>query len=261
MRIGTWNVERLCRKKRLAPILECCKQVDADILVLTETDRRIHPAYPYAYHTPLLAEAVDEDYYRPTENRVSIFSRYPCIRQHSVADANTSLCVELATGRGPLLVYGTILGTRGNREASFKIDVLSQMMDVRRLTNKGHAVCLVGDFNCSFLDNYYFTAWGRNTISYTFHDCAMELLTEKQPECIDHIAISRSFVKGAPFLVKEWNLDKTLSDHKGIGIRIWDVDEAIDIGAFTEKERQDMAQAEYDRLIEWGEERRGQGDG
>lgn len=37
MRIATWNVERLCRQNRLPAILDNCKQVDADILILTET--------------------------------------------------------------------------------------------------------------------------------------------------------------------------------------------------------------------------------
>jgi len=120
MRIATWNVERLSPQKRLPAILENLRRVDADILVLTETDMRIQPDYEYAFHTPLLIENVDGDYYRPTENRVSIFTKYPAIRQHSVADANTSLCVELETERGLLIIYGTIFGIYGNRRPSFQ---------------------------------------------------------------------------------------------------------------------------------------------
>ena len=195
MRIATWNVERLCRQNRLAAILENCKQVDADILILTETDTRIQPEFPYAYHTLLLAEAVDGDYYRPTENRVS-------------------------TERGPLLVYGTIFGIHGNRRPSFKQDILQQMADVRRLTDGSRALCIGGDFNCSFSDNYYFTNWSRQEILRTFADCDMELLTGAQPECIDHIAISRNFSRAEAAAVEEWNLDKKLSDHKGICIEI-----------------------------------------
>ena len=220
MRIATWNVERLCRQNRLPAILDNCKQVDADILILTETDTRIQPEFPYAYHTLLLAEAVDGDYYRPTENRVSIFTKYPCIRQHTVADDNTSICVELETERGPLLVYGTIFGIHGNRRPSFKQDILQQMADVRRLTDGSRALCIGGDFNCSFADNYYFTNWSRQEILHTFADCDMELLTGAQPECIDHIAISRNFSRAEAAAVEEWNLDKKLSDHKGICIEI-----------------------------------------
>ena len=218
MRIATWNVERLSPQKRLPGILEELRRVDADILVLTETDRRIQPNYPYDYHTPLLSKAVSGEYYRPTENRVSIFAKVPAIRQYAVADAKTSLCVELATELGPLVVYGTIFGIHGNRMPSFQQDILSQMGDVRRLTAGGHALCLCGDFNCSFSDNYYFTNWARQTLTKTFAACDLELVTAGQPECIDHIALSRSFLRGRTATVREWNLEKVLSDHKGICI-------------------------------------------
>lgn len=220
MRIATWNVERLSPQKRLPSILEELRHVDADILVLTEMDRRIQPDYEYAYHTPLMSEAVDGDCYRPTENRVSIFAKVPAIRQYAVADAKTSLCVELATELGPLVVYGTIFGIHGNRMPSFQQDILSQMGDVRRLTAGGHALCLCGDFNCSFSDNYYFTNWARQKLTDTFAACGLELVTAGQPECIDHIAFSRSFLQEREAAVREWNPDKTLSDHKGICIDI-----------------------------------------
>ena len=80
------------------------------------------------------------------------------------------------------------------------------------------ALCIGGDFNCSFADNYYFTNWSRQEILRTFADCDMDILTATQPECIDHIAISRSFSRAAAAAVEEWNIDKKLSDHKGICI-------------------------------------------
>ena len=220
MRIATWNVERLSPQKRLPGILEELRRVDADILVLTETDRRIQPNYPYAYYTPLLAETVDGDYYRPMENRVSIFAKYPATRQYPVVDANTSICVGLDTERGSLVVYGTIFGIHGNRRPSFRQDIRTQMEDVRRLVACGHAICLCGDFNCSFSDNYYFTNWARETLTEAFAACNLELVTGGHPECIDHIALSRNFLREREAAVLEWNLDKTLSDHKGICIDI-----------------------------------------
>ena len=220
MRIATWNVERLSPQKRLPGILEELRRVDADILVLTETDRRIQPDYEFAYHTPLPSEAVSEDYYRPTENRVSIFTKVPAIRQYPVADVNTSLCAELDTHRGLLVVYGTIFGIHGNRRPSFRQDILQQMEDVRRLAKQGHAICLCGDFNCSFSDNYYFTNWARETLTEVFAACNLELVTGGQPECIDHIALSRSFLGQREAAVREWNLEKTLSDHKGICVDV-----------------------------------------
>ena len=43
MKIATWNIERLKKKKYLSEILSEIEKIDADILVLTETDSRILP--------------------------------------------------------------------------------------------------------------------------------------------------------------------------------------------------------------------------
>ena len=39
-------------------------------------------------------------------------------------------------------------------------------------------------------------------------------------ECIDHIAVSTEFVGNSIIHVEEWNLDKSLSDHKGIAVTL-----------------------------------------
>ncbi len=55
-------------------------------------------------------------------------------------------------------------------------------------------MCICGDFNCSFSDNYYFTKPGRETLLRTFSEHDIELLTKNEAECIDHIAVSKNFV-------------------------------------------------------------------
>lgn len=105
MTIATWNVERLKHYQYLGDILLACNRTQADILALTETDDRVWPDYPYCFHTLLPAELQPERY-KPTEKRVSVFTRYPCIRQHTTYDPYTSICVELETEQGSLLVMG-----------------------------------------------------------------------------------------------------------------------------------------------------------
>ena len=214
MRIATWNVERLKHHREIAAILREIENADADILVLTETDARLLPHYPYAFHTLPLNE-IRQGYYRDTENRVSVFSKYPCVRRHETCDPYTSMGVELETSHGLLLVYGTIMGVFGNREASFKSDLTRQMADIRRLSALGYSLCVIGDYNLSFGDNYYYTRHGRDLVSAAFRDCGIELLTRDQPQCIDHIALTRGFAD-RPASIDEWNKDKRLSDHKGI---------------------------------------------
>lgn len=222
MQIATWNVERLKHKRDLDSILAACYQAKADILVLTETDSRVHLDYPYYFQTQYLAER-KPSFYQPTETRVSIFTRYRCVRQHPTYDNYTSLCVELETERGNLLVYGTIIGVYGNRLPPFKDDLMRQCVDFSRLAASGTSLCICGDYNLSFSDNYYFTNWGRGTIRQTFSKHGIKLLTSGQLECIDHIAISERFAAAASIEVEEWNEDKKLSDHKGIAVRLsWD---------------------------------------
>ena len=132
----------------------------------------------------------------------------------------TCVCVELLTDRGNLLVYGTIMGIFGNREASFNQDLEIQMNDIRRLSMESHSLCVTGDFNLSFGDNYYYTKFGRNLVQQTFRNCEIEILTQDVPECIDHIAVSKRFA-GERAAVVEWNKDKSRSDHKGIVVEIY----------------------------------------
>ncbi len=218
MKIATWNVERLKHKKALDEILLECENVQADILVLTETYTRLQPKYRYCIQTHMLSEIIP-DYYANTENRVSIFTNYPCIRQYETFDKYTSICAKLETEYGNLLVYGTIIGILGNREHSFQVDLRKQIEDFARLSVNNN-LCICGDFNCSFADSYYYTKSGRAALQKAFSENKICLLTDDKMECIDHIAISEKVIGNAQIKVDEWNLQKTLSDHKGIVVTI-----------------------------------------
>ena len=217
LRIATWNIERLKHKKSLEQILLACEQIQADILVLTETDHRVCPDYQHSFHTPLLTY-IQPTFYTATENRVSVYTNYQCVRQHKTCDEYTALCVELETEKGRLLVYGTIIGIYGNRHPSFLKSLTKQLDDIERLSTGGTPVCICGDFNCSFSDNYYFTKPGREALLRTFSEHDIELLTKNEAECIDHIAVSKRFVTNSGIQVVEWNQNKLLSDHKGIAV-------------------------------------------
>ena len=202
LRIATWNIERLKHKKSLEQILLACEQIQADILVLTETDHRVCPDYQYSFHTPPLAD-IQPALYSAAENRVSIYTNCQCVRQHKTCDVYTALCVELETEKGRLLVYGTIIGIYGNRHPSFRQFLTQQLDDIKRLSAGGTPVCICGDFNCSFSDNYYFTKPGREALLRTFSEHDIELLTKNEAECIDHIAVSKRFVANSNIQIAE----------------------------------------------------------
>lgn len=219
MIIATWNIERLKHKKDIDKILNACDQIKADILVLTETDKQVQPDYKYCFETPSPYE-INPSLYKPTENRVSVFTNYRCIRQYETYDKYTSICIELETEKGNLTVYATIMGIYRNRHPTFKEDLLKQTADFKNIAAGGKNLCIIGDFNCSFADNYYFTTFGRNTLLKSFEENKIRLLTGYKRECIDHIAISQSFIKNSEPQVKEWNENKVLFDHKGIFVFI-----------------------------------------
>ena len=219
MKIATWNLVRLRHKNSLEEIVHACERIQADILILTETDERIRPSFRHCFQTPNPAETAPGRY-GPAENRVSVFTDYKCIGFHPTYDRYTALCVELETELGNLCVYGTIMGVEGNRRASFREDLSGQVKDFARLSAAGKHLCVGGDFNVSFCDNYYFTNYGRDTLLRSFSENRIRLLTENVPECIDHIAVSETFFKNGDVKIEEWNLEKKLSDHKGIAVRL-----------------------------------------
>jgi len=222
MKLATWNIERLKHKSKLVEIADTIKAINPDILILTETDCQIKPDYRYCFSTPKTVN-IAPSLYKETENRVSIYTNYELIRQYETYDEYTALCVELETERGHLIVYGTIIGFFGNRHRNFTDDLSKQVADIERLSTNQN-LCVAGDFNISFADNYYFTQSGRETLNETFEKTGIEILTRNRPECIDHIAISKKVIGNSTLEIKEWNYNKRLSDHKGIWVDVRNFD-------------------------------------
>ena len=219
MKIATWNIERLKQSKKIAQIITACENVNADILILTEYDERVDlKNYPFQISTRGLAD-LDAKYYEHTEKRVKIYSKYEITKQYETYDEFTSCCAEINTEFGKLNVYGTILGILGNRCQNFKTDLPKQIVDYKKFSINQN-LCVAGDFNISFSDNYYFTHSGRNELNECFKETGMTNLTENLVWNIDHIAITKEFLKLAEIELFEWNLEKNLSDHKGISAKL-----------------------------------------
>ncbi len=216
MKIATWNIERLKHRKKLDRIVEVLNEVDADILILTEADEQVElPQYPQK----VLSQPLNEPTYDRTEFRTIVYSKFKLIGNRDTYDDKTAICPILETSFGPLAVYGTIIGIHGNRRQSFREDLEKQLSDFESVS-KETAICIAGDFNMSFSDNYYFTKNGRQELNGCFNHNSLVNLTAELPEAIDHIVVSKSFVKDRSVKLTEWNLDKSLSDHKGVCVEI-----------------------------------------
>ena len=194
------------------------RKIDADILILTEYNSILElPFYEYKSTTEQLPEILY--HYKETERRVAIFSKFPIKKSFKTYDSQTSSCVELETNFGNLIVYGTVVGIIGNTDSDFKIDLIKQTEDINTISKFGN-FCYAGDLNISFSDNYYFTKFGRETFLECFMLNKLTNLTESLSENIDHVVSTESFAIQFKSEISEWNINKKLSDHKGICIEL-----------------------------------------
>lgn len=224
MKIATWNIERPTKTgTRIQHLINCLKEIDADILILTESHEGISLGDDYNYfHTDILKET----FYKEGEKRTSIYSKYPLIDTQPTFRADTSICTKLKTPYGDLAVYGTVIGINGNRRKSFDADLVKQLEDFEKISANEN-LCIGGDLNMSFSDNYYYTQEGRLKLNNSFNKLKLTNLTAGLPENIDHIIISDAFMKGKFVKISEWNRDKKLSDHIGVCVTITETESSF----------------------------------
>ena len=217
MKIATWNLERPSKTStRIPAIVTALKEINPDILILTETNEVIDLGSDYVcYHT----SQPDETYYKPGERRTGIYSKYKAIEHIQTFKADTSICVKFQTPVGYLVVYGTIIGINGNRRKDFISDLDFQISDFQQIAQTS-ALCIGGDLNISFGDNYYFTKDGRQKLNNTFENLALTNLTASIPQNIDQLILSMSYLDEQDVQIQNWNTDKKLSDHIGVCIEI-----------------------------------------
>ena len=215
MKIATWNLERPNKTSRHnQAIIDCLEKIDADILILTETNEIINFAGKYNYfHTSTL----EETYYKVGEKRVSIYSKFSAVQYFKTFRSDTSICVKFNTPIGELAVYGTVIGILGNRRKSFIEDLDQQLSDFEKIAKSGN-LCIAGDMNISFSDNHYYTKEGRQKLNSSFEELNLINLTAYVPQNIDHIIMARTFIGERSVNIETWNLDKKLSDHIGVAV-------------------------------------------
>jgi len=217
MKIATWNLERPTKtSKRNPAIIDCLLKIDADILILTETNEYINFGDRYNYYH---SARLEEPYYNEGERRVSIYSKYRSLEKIETFREDTSICERFETELGSIAVYGTVIGIFENRNKGFMDDLNLQLLDFERITKKGN-FCVGGDFNISFADNYYFTKEGRRKLNDSFEKLNLVNLTAEIAQSIDHIIVSTAFVGDRVRSIETWNEDKRLSDHIGVAVEI-----------------------------------------
>jgi endonuclease/exonuclease/phosphatase family metal-dependent hydrolase len=229
LKIATWNLERPKIPRhgdanyRNDRIIEVIRKIDADILVLTETNSILVPALGYAScvsSDPLpVNELCDGIMYHEGENRTTILSRFPLKKKIDTADNITQVCADFDTPYGDIRVYGTIIGIRGRQKPWFGQDLENVVNDCAALSGNGHFI-LAGDLNLSFSDSYYPNQAAKQRLEKAFEENNLVIQTSEIPETIDHIIVSKSLLKNnsIPIINSMMARDKTLSDHKWVSV-------------------------------------------
>jgi len=110
--------------------------------------------------------------------------------------------------------------TTPTKASDFIDEVAMQMEDIKKIAEQS-SVCLAGDLNMTFRDNYYFTAHGRKLLTDGFAAAGLKNLTHDIAKNIDHIVVSEDFIKEKKITIAMLvNTDYKLSDHIGVMVEI-----------------------------------------
>jgi hypothetical protein len=213
MKIATWNLQRLDKRKN-QQILDKLVNINADILVLTETNSIIQLDNYNSVSTDPLPTNFDKINYEFGENRVSILTRYKITTQHNTFDSFTTVCTDIDTPFGLLAVYGSIIGVFANRQPRFDKDLNGQLADFGKIF-PSRQVCFAGDLNVTFSGRPWPSNKARQTLVDTFKNYGLINTTANIDNNVDHIVLSKDFLEGKHLDIKTWNTDKILSDHVG----------------------------------------------
>lgn len=213
MKIATWNLERLIKRKNQL-VLEKLYDLNADILVLTETNSIIHLENYMCIATDILPTNFDNIKYEAGEVRVSIFTKYKATTRHNTFDSFTTVCTDIETPFGLLTVYGSIIGVFANRQPRFDNDLNGQLADFEKIF-PGRQVCFAGDLNVTFSGRPWPSKIARQILVEAFKTYGLINTTENISDTVDHIVLSNDFLENKRLEIESWNTDKKLSDHVG----------------------------------------------
>ena len=199
--------------ERNSLFLDTLNQIDSDIIILTETNSIIDFGEKYfSVSTNPLPKLVDKYTYELGENRVTIFSKFPFVRQIPIADSYTSVCAEIETPFGQLIIYGTIIGFLGGLLEPFKSDLEKQTLDLTQLVGQGN-VFFGGDLNIAFSGRAYPSKLVVEKVAELFDNLALTNLTKEFDNSAIHCVISNSFLENKKVEKEQTTFDKKITDH------------------------------------------------
>lgn len=228
-RIGTWNLDRtgISNKHRIEPQIDLLSRHNADVWVLTEA----HESNSIEGYNSL-ASICDPNYHQLGESCVAIRSRLP-MRTIPEFTSDYSVCCELQSPFGPMIVNGTIItyaddGVREGIAKKWELHrkaVQQQVAEWKKLHElyPKHMLCVAGDFNMN-LDGrrWYGVKDAREAVLSGLNAAGMYCATradlqgpqyELSRSTVSHICLSSNISTDDSLVVWEGG---DLSDHNGL---------------------------------------------
>lgn len=247
-KISTWNLERpkINTKKTLLAIDKILEE-NSDVIVLTETSNAVNLSYTYPFS--IRTESFD---HAPTEQWVTIWSKWPIITSLKTIDNKRTVCGIIESPFGRFILYGTIIpyhmagvsgiryGNLGYKSWEFhEKDLYNQAQNWLEIINdnQGLPLIIAGDFNQTrFNDIGYGTKKVRDILTQKLLDLEITCVTEvdfsdkhltidpkkgKTRNNIDHICVANSLINQMKnYNVGAWDHftedGKYMSDHNGV---------------------------------------------
>lgn len=248
-RIANWNLERPVKgTKKTSLALEKISEINADILVLTETSKSINLEPQYSSITSKEFERT------PEENWVAIWTKWEILSKITTFNSHRTACALIHSPFGKIIIYGTIIpyhmaGVKGERygELGYKIwqyheeDIINQAKDWKKIMMEYPDLpfFVIGDFNQTRdgLPKGYGKNSARELLTEKLNENALKCITEidfaakkeltidpkkqKVRRNIDHICVSEAFLyKLEKYNVGAWDhFTKNgtyMSDHNGV---------------------------------------------
>ncbi len=218
MKILSWNVNRHdgdLEHQSNATRKELILEHDADIVILTNTRLKFHLGDSYKrIYTTEMPQRHDGIAYKAGENRVAIFTKFSFKNKVKTYDDYSSVCQMLETPLGNLNVYGTIIGAQKDL---FESDFVEQKDDLERIQG---AICYAGDFNMSFVEPFLPSEDKVKDMNSFIEEQKMAVLTADFENLKNHVAVSKSFLKGNTTQVELFEVPKEISEEEIIVVEI-----------------------------------------
>lgn len=243
LRLATWNLDEASttNKTRASHQIEKIREIDADILVLTETSDLIDlSAFGYANKSNTIKNAYGKYY-------ASIWSKYEIHKRIQTYDEETAVCCEIILpNKKNIVIYGTIItylldkgpsGTSKFADEHYK-EILNHGRDWGNIIKREspEIFCVAGDFNQPRDGSNWYSAHSANKkgveeLTSQLDKYNLECLTDKDftesgqlqdRHNVDHICTTKNSINLHSVDVWQgtYGNNKKLSDHNGVYVDI-----------------------------------------